>query len=145
MNKQTNFEDTIFILNVRIRMIRDLLRLDTDAGLFIRQTIEDMEFIGSVMEVLVDKLLANPGFLDREFDNLSDTEWQFSNLLAEFSSDSGPFSSARFPETITWISKLREESEKRQKLVNEAYAPSGRDNSEPVVSQAELSELLKGA
>jgi len=52
MNKRINFEDTIFILNVRIRMIRDLMRLDTDSNIFYRETMGDLEFISSVLDIL---------------------------------------------------------------------------------------------
>jgi hypothetical protein len=144
MNKQINFEDTIFILNVRIRMIRDLLRLDTDTGLFLRQTIGDLEFISSVLEVLTEKFIANIKFLDREIeaDNLSDIEWQFSQILNEISNSSSPFSTSNFPETKNWIDKFRKDSIKRQKQINESYVPIEHIMTEPVVSHAELNGLL---
>lgn len=144
MNKRINFEDTIFILNVRIRMIRDLLQLDTDAGLFFRQTLEDLEFVSSVLGALTDKLIANPKFVDRELeaDNLSDAEWQFSQILNEFSRNTCPFSPADFPEMPAWISRLREESAKRQKLIDATYVPAGPALMEPVVTHAELNGLL---
>ena len=144
MNKRINFEDTIFILNVRIRMIRDLLQLDIDTGLFFHQTLADIEFISSMLDALTDKLIANPKFLDRELeaDNISDAEWQFSQILNEFSNTSGPFPLAQFPEIPAWISKFREESAKRRKLIDDAWVPAGPMAMEPVVSQAELNGLL---
>ena len=143
MNKQINFEDTIFILNVRIRMIRDLLQLDTDTELFLHQTMGDLEFISFVLDKLTDKLIANTKFHDREqeADNLSDAEWQFSQILNEFSRTS-LFPPSQFPEIPAWISRLREESAKRQKLIEEAYVQSRPAVMEPVVSQAELNGLL---
>ena len=146
MNKHINFEDTIYILNIRIRMVRDLLRLDTDARLFLRKTMEDLEFIGFVLETLLGKLIANPEFPDRELDadNLSDIEWQFSQLLNEYSSDSSPFSTSLFPETAEWVCKLKEESGKRRKLLDESFVPVEHIHTESVVSQAELSGLLSG-
>jgi len=66
MNKRINFEDTIFLISVRIRMIRDLMRLDTDPSIFYSQTMGDLEFIGSVMDTLAVKFLENIKFLDRE-------------------------------------------------------------------------------
>jgi len=144
MDKHVNFEDTIFILNVRMRMVQDLLRLNTEPELFLKQTIGDLDFIGSMLEILTEKLLANTKFLDRELeaDSISDTEWQFSQLLVEFSGNQSVFSPAAFPETKTWVKKLKAESEKRQKFMEEAYIPSEKTRMEPVVSQAELSELL---
>jgi len=147
MNKRINFEDTIFILNVRIRMIRDLLHLDTDASLFLRQTVGDLEFINSALDMLTEKFLANIKFLDRETeaDNLLDAEWQFSQLLNEISNSASPFSPVRFPETQNWIEKFRKDSVKRQKQIEESYVPMGQAVTEPVVSHAELNGLLGSA
>jgi hypothetical protein len=144
MNKRINFEDTIFILNIRIRMIRDLLRLDTDETLFYPQTMKDIEFINSVLEMLSEKFLANLKFLDRETeaDNLLDAEWQFNQLLNDISSNSSPFSGDRFPELQTLIEKLRKDNLKRRKQVEDSSVPSGQSTSEPVVSNAELNGLL---
>jgi len=147
MNKQINFEDTIFILNVRIRMIKDLIRLDTDAALFLRQTMGDLEFINSALDVLSEKFVANIKFLDREVeaDNLSDIEWQFSQLLNEISGNSSPFSIVNFPETRNWIDKFRKNSVKRQKQIDESFVPLEHSMAEPVVSLAELNGLLGSA
>jgi len=144
MNKRINFEDTTFILNVRMRMIRDLLRLDTDTGLFLRQTIVDLEFINSALEMLMEKFIVNIKFLDRETeaDNLLDAEWQFSQLLNEISNNSSPYSPAHFPEMRNWIEKFRKDSTKREKQIEESYEPSGQIVTEPVVSHAELNGLL---
>jgi hypothetical protein len=45
MHKHINFEDNIFVLNTRIRMIRDSLILDTDPELFLEKTVDDTNFI----------------------------------------------------------------------------------------------------
>jgi len=144
MNKRINFEDTIFILNVRIRMIRDLLRLDMDADLFYHQTMGDLEFVGTVLDMLTEKFIANLKFLDRETeaDNLMDAEWQFSQILNEISNNSSPFSPSQFPEAQTYIAKLKKDSARRQKQIEESYEPAEQSMSEPVVSNAELNGLL---
>ncbi|MDR2965807.1 MAG: hypothetical protein LBU88_08535 [Treponema sp.] len=144
MNKRINFEDTIFILTVRIRMIKDLLRLNLDSGLFYRQTIGDLEFISSILDIMTEKFLANLKFLDRETegDNLLDTEWQFSQLLNEISNNSSPYSQVYFPETQTWTDKLKKDSAKRRKLLEESSVSLEQSTSEPVVSNAELNGLL---
>ena len=144
MTKQINFEDTIFILNVRIRMISDLLRLDTDSELFLDKTIDDLVFIGSILNVLAEKLLANTRFLDRNqsADNLSDIEWRFSKLLMEFSAESSHFSVNRFPNTAQIISGLRMDSENRNKLISSNLVTANYSMSEPVVSIMEMKELL---
>ena len=125
-------------------MIKDLLQIDTDSGLFYRQTMADMEFISSVLDIMTEKFLSNMQFLDRETeaDNLLDTEWQFSQILNEISGISSPYSNTYFPETQTWIDKLRSESIKRKKRIEEAYVPVELSMSEPVVTHAELNGLL---
>jgi len=147
MNKRINFEDTLFILNVRIRMLRDLMQLDTDADIFYRQTMGDAEFISSCLEMLTEKFVANLKFLDRETeaDNILDTEWQFGQLLNEMSSNSSPFTASLFPEMPALIGKLRTDSNKRKKQIEESYVPAENSTPEPVVSHAELNGLLGSA
>jgi hypothetical protein len=146
MNKHINFEDTLFILNVRLRMVRDLLLLDTDTSLFLEKTLDDLEFTADVLEALTGQLIANPRLLDREqeLDNLSDIEWQLTQLLTEFTSNNSPFSTARFPQIGERIQRLKEESAGRKKIIDENFAKSDQGRDEPVVSSAELNELLKG-
>jgi len=144
MNKRINFEDTIFILNVRIRMIRDLMRLDTDPNLFYRQTMGDLEFISSVLDILIGKFLENLKFLDREVeaDNILDVEWQFSQIINEISGNSSPFSPTLYPEMPAIIARLRTDSVNRKKQLDESYVPTESVIAEPVVSNAELNGLL---
>ncbi|MCL2809220.1 MAG: hypothetical protein FWD24_04030 [Treponema sp.] len=147
MNKRINFEDTIFILNVRIRMIRDLMRLDVDAELFYPQTIKDLEFIDSILNMLSEKFLENIKFLDREVeaDNLLDAEWQYGQLLNEISNNSSLFSPVVFQEMPAIINKLRRDSIKRKNQIEESYVPAESSKQEPVVSHAELNGLLGSA
>jgi hypothetical protein len=144
MNKHINFEDTIFILNVRIRMIQGLLCLDTETEIFLNQTFRDLEFINSVLDILTEKLIANNKFIDRETeaDNLSDAEWQLCQLLNKMSGNQGPFPVDKFPEMQEWTAKFRKNSEKRQKLIEESHISAEYVRYEPVVSQAEMHGLL---
>ena len=147
MNKCINFEDTIYILNVRIRMIRDLLRLDTDTTLFYSQTLADLEFIANALDSLTIKFLENLKFLDRdiEADNILDAEWQFSQLMNEITNNSSPFSKTQFPQMAAFISKLQKDSAKRKMQVEDSYVPAENTKLESVVSNAELNGLLGGA
>ena len=144
MNKQVNFEDTIFILNVMLRMIRDLLKLDTDAGVFLRKTMDDLEFIGFILEELTGKLAAHPDLPSRENEaiNLSDAQWQFSRLLDEVCGENSPFFRLLTPEIRSRISALVSENSARRKYLDESLLQSGYPNDEPVVSQAEMCGLL---
>jgi hypothetical protein len=146
MNKCVNFEDTLYILNVRIRMIKDLLRLDIESYLFYHQTIKDIEFISSTLDTMTEKFLTNINFLDRETeaDNILDAEWQFSQLLNEISNNS-PYSPKFYPESTLCIEKLRKDSLNRKKQIEESSISAEQILSVPVVTHAELNELLGSA
>jgi hypothetical protein len=139
----------MFILNVRLRMIRDLLRLDADPELFLEQTVEDLEFIDKVLETLLQSLIENPRLVDREleFDNLSDIEWQFVQLLTEFIYKSNPLIGGTEadlpPEIRDRVLRLKEQSAVRAKVIDESAGAIEHIPFEPVVSTLELSELLK--
>jgi hypothetical protein len=145
MNKHVNFEDALFILNAQVRMIRDMLRLDPDPGLFLEKTATDLEFIDRTLEILTGNLFGNTRLLDREIelDHLSDIEWEFDRLLTEFAGGASPFSAGAFPEICGRILPLRNNSAARRKAVGESAAPAERASAEPVVSSLELSELLQ--
>ena len=132
-----SFEDTIFIINMRIKMLRDILRLSPPPALFLEKCLDDLAFIGWALGRLGEEFSG----VD-EFDYKSDTEWQFSQLLTEFSLDSSPFSANAFPHTIEKIAALRSASNERRKTLEESDIPSQLAKGEPVVSSAELSGLL---
>ena len=146
MNKHVNFEDIIFTLNTRIRMLSDLLLLDIDAELFLQKSIDDLKFIGYVLETLTEKLIANPSFpnREREADNILDADWQFNRLLNKFTGESSPFSVALFPELRGHISGLLIDSNSRREAIDKFNTPLKHYQTEAVVSKAELSGLLKG-
>jgi len=136
MNNIT-IEDTIFIIGMRMRMIRDTLRLNPPADLFLEKSLDDLSFINHVLISLSQTISENSsGFVDY----LLDTEWQFSQLLIEFSIDSSPFSIRAFPDTREKIASLRTESDTRRKTLEESFVLAG-DLAEPVVSSAEMSGL----
>jgi hypothetical protein len=131
-------EDTIFITGMRMRMIRDTLRLNPPPDLFLEKCLDDLCFINHILVSLAQIITENSsGFVDY----LLDTEWQFSQLLLEFSIDSSPFSIRSFPVTREKITSLRAESDTRRKTLEEAFVLTG-DLAEPVVSSAEISGLL---
>jgi hypothetical protein len=145
-----NFEDTVYVMNMRIRMIRDTLRLSTPPGLFLEKTTDDLGFINVVLTFLVRTLKENNGQLsgNGEFDNISDAEWQFNQLLTEVLYDSGSFFPQSAPEIREKILTLRENSNTRRKELFESVqaaaviAIAAGGQAEPVVSSAELSGLL---
>jgi len=131
-------EDTIFIVGMRMRMLRDTLRLNPPPDLFLEKCLDDLCFINHILVSLSQMITENSGGF---VDYLLDTEWQFSQLLIEFSVDSSPFSIRAFPDTREKIASLRTESDTRRKTLEESFVLAG-DLAEPVVSSAELSGLL---
>ncbi len=118
-------------------MIRDTLRLNPPADLLLEKSLDDLCFINHVLVSLSQMVNENNnGFVDY----LLDTEWQFSQLLIEFSVDSSPFSIRSYPETREKISSLRTESDTRRKTLEESFVLAG-DLAEPVVSSAEMNGL----
>jgi hypothetical protein len=145
MNKHVNFEDNLFILNANISMIRDMLRLEPDSGLFLEKTVADMEFIDRTLESLTGNLIANIRLLNREleFDNVSDIEWQFGQILNEFMGEDGPFPVEALTEIRSRIRPLQDRSAARRKAIDQNAVPADQTPMEPVVSSLELSELLQ--
>jgi hypothetical protein len=146
MTKYVNFEDTVFILNMRIGMIRDMLRLEASPELFLYKTLDDLEFINSMLEFLAASLAGesrSPGRKE-EFDNLADIEWQFSQLLTEMTGTGSPFPAEEFPQIREKVLLLRETIAARELLIHETGVPVEQARTESQVSSAELSELLQG-
>jgi hypothetical protein len=146
MIKRINFEDNIYILLGRIRMIRDLLVLDADPDLFLDKTLEDINFIDNVLKTLLSGLLENQYLLEREelLSHISELEWQFSRLLSDVLNGQGSISVQSFPSIRDRIMLLRTRSLERRKTAENAGSAAGNSHEEPVVSSDELNELLKG-
>jgi hypothetical protein len=135
-------EDALFIVGMHMRLIRDTLSLNPPPDLFLEKSIDDLCFINHVlvsMSKMINEHNGGGGFIDY----LLDIEWQFSQLLIEFSVDSSPFSVRAFPDTRDKIMSLRAESDARRKTLEESFVAVG-DFEEPVVSSAELTGLLGG-
>jgi hypothetical protein len=145
MHKRVNFEDNIFIIATRIRLIRDLLILDTDPELFLEKTIDDIAFVGHTLDMLLGNLMANGHLMDRNetFENLADLEFQFTQVLSILQNGSGNISALNFPLIQEKIQILRNRSQERQKTIGE-NKESGEDRVlEGAVSSDELNELLR--
>jgi len=141
-----SFQDSVFLVNMRIRMVRDTLRLNPPAELFLEKNLEDLVFADKILAVLAQTLVSGEGQYggSGEFSYASDAEWQLSQLLTEFTVESGPFSCSANPEIREKITALRDASDARRKAIEEAEQSSGMANADPVVSSAELNSLLGG-
>jgi hypothetical protein len=145
MNRQINFGDTIFILNARIRMIRDLLILDADPEFFLDRTLSDVDFIDAALGALLRELIENTRLIDRngQLHNLYETEGQFLGALWELANGSGTVSAASYPALREKLALIQERSLERQKTIRRDLIVEDSPSSEPVVSPDELNELLR--
>ncbi|MDR2048293.1 MAG: hypothetical protein LBP69_02455 [Treponema sp.] len=146
MDKRMNFEDSIFILNVRIRMIQDMFVLDADPGLFLNKTMDDLAFIDLCHESLLSSLKNNDRLIERDEQlyNLSESERIFCELLFELSHGETGFSAALDQGMRETASAMRNRSLERRRSIGDVIVESKNSNLEPVVSYDELHELLSG-
>jgi hypothetical protein len=144
VNKHINFEDNIFVLNLRIRMIQDLLVLDTDTELFLQKTLDDLDFINSSLNTLLFNLKENYRLIERDeqFHNLAETERQFCEILNEMDHGEGNISALHYPELRERISIFLNTSQDRQNSIKDLIVEAKHLPLEPVVGYDELHELL---
>jgi hypothetical protein len=145
MNKRVNFEDNIFILMNRIRMLRDLFSLDADPDLFLEKTLDDVDFIAQALTMLLQQLLENRRFIERSelFHYFEELEWQFSQALSDFINNRGTISVQDYPAIVEKLRILHSRSQERRRNAETAGGTPESQAGEPVVSSDELSELLK--
>ena len=144
MNKHINFEDNIFVLNLRIRMIQDLLILDTDTELFLQKTVDDLSFINSSLNILLFNLKENYRLIERDeqFHNLAETERQLCKALNEIDHGEGNISALHYPELRESLGLFITASQDRQNSIKELIAEAKQLTLESVVGHDELHELL---
>lgn len=145
MNKRVNFEDNIYILLARIRMVRDLLTLDTDPRLFLEKTVDDLEFIDTTLNILLQDISENQRLIERKefLNHLSELDLQFEQTLSDILSGGRTISAGGSPAVKDKLTILRIHSlERRKTTVNTGSAVESR-NEGPLVSSDELNELLK--
>jgi len=145
MNKRVNFEDSLFILMIRIRMIRDIITLDADPELFLEKTLDDIYFADRTLQILLDYLQENHHLIERVelLEHFSELEWQFSQILLELLDHDGSLSVRAIPSLKEKISSCRKNSLERQRMAESLSPAGGIQPGEPVVSSDELTELLK--
>ena len=145
MNKKVNFEDNIFILMMRIRMIRDIITLDADPELFMGKILDDIIFADHTLGILLVYLQENRRLieLDELVEHFSKLEWQFSLILQELIDHEGNISVKESPELIEKLSSIRKNSLERRRIADKLGSPGEHISGSPIVSSDELTELLK--
>jgi hypothetical protein len=126
-------------------MVQDILVLEPDPELFLKKTMEDIDFIDDTLGLLLDGLLENPHLIERneQLVNLYDIECQFLQILTQLLTGSGNISVLRFPVLREKTTFLQAHSMTRKKLIDDFRNKTDQSNIEPLVSTDELSALLK--
>jgi hypothetical protein len=145
MDKRVNLQDNIFILNSRLKVLRDTLILELDPALFMEKTIEDTEFLDRALETLLEYLQTHERLFERDevLDYLSDLEWDFSRFLTDLSGSPGNISAVLYPALQERIGLLRARGAARLKIIGEGRKLVAVPSTESAVSSDELNELLK--
>jgi hypothetical protein len=147
MEKRINFQDNLFILNIRIRMIHDMFILEADGDLFLDTSLNDLRFIHRTLIILMKELSGRQLLIDRDelFRDFVETERRFSEILTDFSRWARNIAETRAADIDAELERLRTESlERLQKTENAAAELAHSPQDSRVVSSAELGELLKG-
>ena len=145
MNKKINFDDNIFILMMRLRMIRDIITLDADPELFLEKVLDDIAFADRALQILLKYLHENQRLIELEefLEHLSELEWQFSLVLKELIDHDGNISVRGNGLIMSKLAAFRNSSNERRKTI-ENLSPAGDSvPGSPIVSSDELTELLK--
>jgi len=145
MNKRINFEDSLFLLMMRLRMIRDIITLDADPDFFLEKTLDDIFFTDRILGILLGCLEENRFLIERAevLEHLSDLESQFSRLLQNLLDHNGNISIQDTPLTRKKISACRNSSFERQNAIGKLTPAKNRQSPSPIVGSDELTELLK--
>jgi hypothetical protein len=145
MNKHINLQDNIFILNSRLRILRDTLALDADPSLFLERTLDDINFLDHALEVLLGQIRDNNRIFERDevLDYLADLEWEFSRVLGEFSTGSGGVSAVSFPVIQDRLRALQDRGTERRRTIGDERKSTAAPAVEHTVSSDELNALLK--
>jgi hypothetical protein len=145
MNKQENFEDSLYLLMNRIKLIRETLILDADPGLFSEKILEDIDFIDQIVDNLLSWLTENNRLINREelISNLAELEWEFTQVLTSVLNGSTFIPAFEITPLKDRITLLRSKSVERQRTIDHISSTVENEPGEPVINSNELYELLK--
>jgi hypothetical protein len=146
MEKNVNFEDSIFLLNVRLRMIHDTIILKADPCIFLQKTLDDLAYIDACFLSLFELLKNNERFLERDeqFFNLTESERIFCELLSELCREGDVFQSAMDETMRQTLRELQNHSVERIKAIDELLVEARTVTTEPLIGFDELQQLLSG-
>ncbi len=145
MAKRIHFEDDIFYLNLLVRTVNDGLELDLDANIFINKVMDDLTFLDTILERMLENLSGNERLLDRneQLLNLQEVEERYTDTLVKIMSGRGTLSEALSP-FFERFAELRTRSmERRSEIEGTKGFQADNENDPDLVSPFEMNELLK--
>jgi hypothetical protein len=107
--------------------------------------MDDLEFLDGILSSFTRDLAENGNsnpIAGELAEYITDTEWQFSQLLTEFSINSGPLSARAFPQIQEKTAVLCVNSNTRRMLIEKSDIATEAAQTEPVVTSAEFIGLL---
>ena len=125
-------------------MVKDTLRLNPPAELYLDKCLDDLKFIDQTLDYFTKALIEKSGGDNDDFDSVLDMEWQFNQLLTEFFLDTCPFTIKNFPDIQGKINSMRHSSNQRRKDLEETGISSQNIQMEPGVTSFEMNSLLGG-
>ncbi|MDR2097582.1 MAG: hypothetical protein LBP37_03595, partial [Spirochaetaceae bacterium] len=137
----------IFILNVKIRAISDIILLDADPDLFLERTMEDLDFILAKLTLIQESLALNEQLISRteQLHNLDETYVRFLALINDTLRGKGCFDPNRYPFIREHLNTLATYCVNGQKQLKALKAAAGVNvNDVRLVSTDELTALLNG-
>ena len=145
MNKQVNFEDSIFIALMRIKMIADIITLDGDPEFFLDKVMDDLSFTDQLLRLLLEQLSLSYRLITRDelLQNLSDAENQFTRLLSDFLDHEGNISIKNIAPICEKLQIYQKSSKERRENINNLCNKNLPETDDDVVGSEELRELLK--
>ena len=145
MNKRVNFEDSLFILMMHLRLIQDIITLDADPEFFLGKTLDDIYFTDRLLGILMGSLQENNFLIEREelLEHLADIEVRFTQVLQNLLNHGGNISIRQAPSITERVAACRDNSLARQETIARLSPAGAGKSSSPIVSSDELTELLK--
>ena len=144
MDKHSSIEDSIFVLSMKIRVIRDTITLNADGDLFLTKTLDDVQFINQTMKALLEYLRDTRQLPDRDglLECFSELEWQFSQTLSVLLGHRGNLSVQDSPTLREKLQIFQSSCVERQRLI-ETLLPARPGQGSAPVSPHEMDELFK--
>jgi hypothetical protein len=147
VNKRIHYEDNLFILTAMIHLVRDICILEGSPELFLEKSVEDLRFVDKTLGALLDPLIHNPNFIDRneQLDQFFEIDKELSVIATLLIENRETFSkdAALIPEMTETLRNICVNSANRQRTIEQNYSPDENGSMDHPLSSSEFTELFK--